>query len=195
MFDAFNEPYSRYDATDNLVFDLTWECWRDGGCPAPIEDDQIATAGQVTYDVQGMAAVVREIRHAGAPQPVLLGGLDYANDLSRWLDFAPDDDQLVASFHSYDFKDCADEECWDAVLAPIADRVPVLTGELGAEDPLDGYVTRYLDWADRHAIGSLFWVWADHPSDPMALVRDGTGAPTKYGVLARRYLRSAAAES
>ncbi len=195
MFDAFNEPYSRYDAADNLVFDLTWECWRDGGCTAPIEDDQTATAGQVTYAVQGVAAVVREIRHAGAPQPVLLGGLDYANDLSHWLDFAPDDDQLVAAFHSYDFKKCNTERCWDAVLAPIADRVPVLTGELGAEDPLDGYVTRYLDWADRHDIGSLFWVWADHPSDPMALVRDGTGDPTEYGVLARRYLRSAAARS
>ena len=109
-----------------------------------------------------MAAVVREIRDAGATQPVLLGGLDYANDLSHWLDFAPDDDQLVASFHSYDFKDCADEKCWDAVLAPIADRVPVLTGELGAEDPLDGYVTRYLAWADR-------------PRDRLALL--GLGRP------------------
>lgn len=195
MFDAFNEPYSRYDAVDNLVFDLTWACWRDGGCSAPIEDDQTATAGQVTYTVQGTAAVVEAIRDAGAPQPVLLGGLDYANDLSHWLDFAPDDDQLVASFHSYDFKECDDEKCWDDVLAPIADRVPVLTGELGATEPTDGYVTRYLAWADRHEIGSLFWVWADHPNDPMALVRNGVGVPTEYGLLARRYLRSEASTS
>jgi endoglucanase len=194
MFDAFNEPYSRYDATGTLVFDLTWECWRDGGCPAPVEDDQTATGGQMTYPVQGVAAVVAEIRDAGAPQPILLGGLDYANDLSHWLDFAPDDDQLVASFHSYDFKDCNDAKCWDEVLAPIADRVPVLTGELGANDPTDGYVARYLAWADAHEIGSLFWVWADHPTDPMALVRDQTGTPTKYGALARRYLRAAAAD-
>ena len=195
MFDAFNEPYSRYDATDSLVFDLTWECWRDGGCQAPVEDDQTATDGQMTYPVQGVAAVVAEIRDAGAPQPVLLGGLDYANDLSHWLDFAPNDDQLVASFHSYDFKDCSNATCWNEVLAPIADRVPVLTGELGAEDPTDGYVADYLAWADEHEIGSLFWVWADHPTDPMALVRDQTGDPTKYGALARRYLRAAAASS
>ncbi|KQW42534.1 hypothetical protein ASC77_22930 [Nocardioides sp. Root1257] len=195
MFDAFNEPYSRYDALDNLVFDLTWECWRDGGCAAPVEDDQTATNGLTTYTVQGMASVVREIRDAGAHQPVLLGGLDYANDLSGWLDHAPDDDQLVASFHSYDFKKCASEKCWDSVLAPIADQVPVLTGELGADDPLDGYVTRYLAWADKHGIGSLFWVWADHPTDPMALVKDVTGTPSDYGVLARRYLRSHADDS
>lgn len=195
MFDAFNEPYSRYDAVDKLVFDLTWECWRDGGCEAPIEDDRTATAGLVTYPVQGMSAVVREIRDAGASQPVLLGGLDYANDLSHWLDFAPDDDQLVAAFHSYDFKECATAACWDRVLAPIADRVPVLTGELGATDPAadpdDGYLATYLAWADDHEIGSLFWVWADHQTDPMSLVRERPGSPTAYGVLARQYLREA----
>ena len=197
MFDAFNEPYSRYNAVDKLVFDLTWACWRDGGCRAPVEDDRTVTDVSVTYPVQGMAAVVREIRDAGATQPVLLGGLDYANDLSRWLDFAPDDDQLVASFHSYDFKRCSTVACWDAELAPIADRVPVLTGELGAADPVadpdGGYVARYLAWAEKHEIGSLFWVWADHRTDPMSLVRDRPGAPTAYGVLARTHFREAAA--
>ena len=41
MFDAFNEPYSRYNASSTrYLFDLTWKCWRDGGCQAPVEDDQ-----------------------------------------------------------------------------------------------------------------------------------------------------------
>lgn len=195
MFDAFNEPYSRYNATGSkLLFKLTWRCWRDGGCDAPVDDDGVATAGRVTYPVVGLAAVVDEIRAAGAAQPILLGGLDYANDLSHWLDFAPDDDQLVASVHSYDFKACADEKCWDRVLAPLTDRVPVLTGELGAADPRsdDGksFLTDYLAWADRHQVGTLFWVWADHPTDPMALVKDSSGTPTAYGAMARRYLRA-----
>ncbi len=187
MFDAFNEPYSRYDATDDLVFDLTWSCWRDGGCTAPVEDDRTATNGERTYPVQGMAAVVEEIRAAGAQQPVLLGGLDYANDLSRWREFAPDDDQLVAAFHSYDFKACT-RTCWDEVLAPLADSVPVLTSELGAEDPLDGYVADYLDWADDHGVGALFWVWAAHEGDPMSLLVEQGGTPTPYGELARSWL-------
>ena len=188
LFDAFNEPYSRYRAggTD-LLFDLTWRCWRDGGCAAPIQDDQSATLGHDTFPVQGMAAVVGAIREAGARQPILLGGLDYANDLSHWLEFAPDDDQLVAAFHSYDFKACG-EDCWDDVIGPLADSVPVLTSELGARRPDQGYVERYLDWADEHGIGALFWVWADHPADPMALVLDETGRPTAYGRLARDWL-------
>jgi endoglucanase len=188
MFDAFNEPYSRYGPTGELVFDLTWSCWRDGGCAAPAVDDRTATSGAVTYPVQGMAAVVGAIRDAGAEQPILLGGLDYANDLSQWLEYAPDDDQLVASFHSYDFKPCSTRECWDSVIGPLADSVPVITSELGATDPLGGYVSDYLDWADDHGIGALLWVWADNPSDPMALVTDESGVPTAYGQLARSWL-------
>ncbi len=190
MFDAFNEPYSRYDAADRLVFDLTWECWRDGGCAAPAEDDRTATTGRTTYAAQGMQAVVDAIRGAGAEQPVLLGGLDYANDLSRWAEFRPDDDQLVAAFHAYDFKECATRECWDEVLAPLASSVPVLTSELGATDPLDGWVAGYLDWADQHGIGALFWVWADHAGDPMSLGRGLSGEPTAWGRLARAWMRA-----
>jgi endoglucanase len=189
MFDAFNEPYSRYNASGSrLLFDLTWKCWRDGGCEAPVEDDQTSSLGRVTYPVQGMAAIVSTIRTAGADQPVLLGGLDYANDLSHWLEFAPGDDQLVAAFHSYDFKECATKECWDGVVGKLADSVPVLTSELGADKPQHGYVGRYLEWADAHNLGALFWVWADHPGDPMALVSDERGRPTAYGTDARNWL-------
>lgn len=188
LFDAFNEPYSRYDATDDLVFDLTWDCWRDGGCEAPAVDDQTTPDPQDTYPVEGMAAVVAAIRDSGAPQPILLGGLDYANDLSEWGAYAPDDDQLVAAFHGYDFKTCSTRECWDSVLAPLAERVPVLTAELGATDPLDGYVADYLDWADGHGIGALFWVWAAHADDPMSLLVEQGGTPTEYGARARTWL-------
>lgn len=190
MFDAFNEPYSRYNASGSTyLFDLTWKCWRDGGCQAPVEDDQTATLGRVTYTVEGMATVVGAIRNAGADQPILLGGLDYANDLSHWLEFAPDDDQLIAAFHSYDFKACASETCWNAVLAPLADQVPLLTSELGSSHPANGYVKNYLAWSDQHNLGALFWVWADHPADPMALVTDERGHPTPYGLQARTWLR------
>lgn len=189
LFDAFNEPYSRWNASSTrYLFDLTWQCWRDGGCRAPIEDDQSATVARVTYVVQGMDAMVSAIRNAGATQPILLGGLDYSNDLTHWQEFAPDDDQLIAAFHSYDFKECGTKACWNDVVGRLADSVPVLTSELGAEDPLDGYVEDYLAWADEHNLGALFWVWADHPADPMALVADEKGRPTTYGRLARDWM-------
>ncbi|MFA6297626.1 MAG: cellulase family glycosylhydrolase [Nocardioides sp.] len=187
MFDAFSAPYSRRDHAGRPVFDLTWPCWRDGGCRPPAEDAHTATRGLVTYAAQGMDRVVRAIRGAGAEQPILLGGLDQANDLRRWLEFAPDDDQLVASFHSYDDRACATRACWDAVVAPLAGSVPVVTTELGARRPLDGYVATYLDWADSQGLGSLFWVWGDG-TDVLSLRASAQAAPTAYGELARAYL-------
>lgn len=190
MFDAFNEPYSRYNSQGTaLLLDLSWKCWRDGGCQAPVEDDQMVSAGRVTFQAQGMDSVVQSIRGTGAKQPILLGGLDYANDLSHWLEFAPDDDQLIAAFHSYDFKDCSTRDCWDTVLAGLADSVPVLTSELGSSQLANGYVEDYLAWADEHHLGALFWVWADHPHDPMSLVSDEAGTPTRYGKIAQAWMR------
>lgn len=187
MFDAFSEPSSRRYPGQRPVFALTWPCWRDGGCRPPVEDASTATRGLVTFVAQGMDRVVATIRGAGAEQPILLGGLDRAGDLRHWLEFAPDDDQLVASFHSYDDRACATRACWDAVLAPLAGSVPVVTTELGARQPLDGYVATFLDWADAHGVGSLFWVWGDG-TDPLSLRASGQAAPTPYGELARAYL-------
>ncbi|NRQ48282.1 glycoside hydrolase family 5 protein [Aeromicrobium stalagmiti] len=189
MFDAFNEPYSRYDeVTASYAFELDWTCWRDGGCAAPVEDDKSELTGR-TYPVQGMAAVVSAIRGEDAEQPIMLAGLDYANDLSQWLDHRPDDDQLVASFHNYNFQRCKDEACWAAEIAPVADEVPLLTGEIGQDDPGLPHLADYMAWADERGIGYLAWVWWDHADDPMALITGPAGEPTTpYGSTFRSHL-------
>lgn len=189
LFDAFGAPSSRRDARGRPVLDLTWRCWRDGGCQVPVEDDRTEVRQDgATYDAQGMADVVATIRRTGAAQPILLSGLARGNDLERWAEMAPDDDQLVAALHADDRGACG-PRCWDRVVAPLADRFPVLTTELGATDPLDGWVAGYLRWADGHGIGSLLRVWAERPGDPEALVSDLTGRPTPWGELARAWLR------
>lgn len=194
MFDAFNEPYSRWDeVTGAYAFQLDWTCWRDGGCAAPAEDDKSEVTGR-TYPVQGMAAVVAAIRGEGAKQPIMLGGLDYANDLSQWLEHRPDDDQLVASFHNYNFQRCNDEACWDAEIAPVAAEVPVLTGEVGQDDPALPHLADYMAWADARQIGYLAWVWWDHADDPMALITGPAGTPTSpLGTTFRSHLLALAA--
>jgi hypothetical protein len=189
LFEAFGSPTSRQDARGRPVLDLTWRCWRDGGCAVPVEDDRTEVDQDgATYDAQGMADVVATIRRAGAEQPILLSGLEAGNDLERWAELAPTDDQLVAAFHVDDRAACG-ERCWDRVVAPLADRFPVLTTDVHATDPLDGWVADYLRWADAHGIGSLLGVWAEHPGDPQALVSDLAGRPTAWGELARAWLR------
>ena len=69
------------------------------GCQAPAEDDTPPRWAGSPYGAGHGVGRDRDPGGAGAEQPVLLGGLDYANDLSHWLEFAPDDDQLVAAVH------------------------------------------------------------------------------------------------
>ncbi len=184
MFDAFNEPYGRWDENGELVFDLDWGCWRDGGCLAPVENDDTDPLSGEAYEVAGMSQVVQAIRTAGAQQPILVAGLDYANDLREWLEHRPDDDDLVAAFHSYESQRCADTSCWNSEIGPIADQVPVVVGEFGVTtgnaDSNAAYLTSLMDWADDTGVGYLIWAWwvdEDPSPDAYALLSNVDGTP------------------
>ena len=130
VFDAFNEPYSPA-GNGNSTLAVSWSCWLDGGCLVPVanQDDPIDDAD--TYTAVGMQAMVDAIRATGSTQPILLGGLSYANDLSGWLAHEPvdPDHQLAASFHGYYGEACDTTSCWQSTIASVAVHVPVVTGE------------------------------------------------------------------
>jgi endoglucanase len=157
IFDVFNEPYSRYGDM-GLVFDLTWACWRNGGCNAPRAHILQPLDGQ-TYPTIGMQAMVDAIRSTGATQPIILSGRDFGNDLGGWLANRPADGQLIAGFHNYSHQICHTQACWDATIAPIAAQVPVVSGEFGANDCSTAHVKAFMDWADQRDIGYLIWAW------------------------------------
>lgn len=169
IFDLFNEPYSIWDSGSNSYsFQLTWGCWENGGCQAPLvdEDQQAITGpGAGTYTVVGMSAMVTAVRNAGAAQPIMLGGLNYSNDLSGWLTHKPSDSQLIASWHNYPGQLSCDlptlEACWTAATSAVAASVPIITGEFGETDGKSTYLTKYMNWADSNGIGYLPWAWWD----------------------------------
>ena len=173
VFDLFNEPH-----------DVSWSCWRDGG-----------DCG-IGYQVAGMQTLVSTVRATGATNPVLVGGLAYANDLSSWLAYRPSDPtgNLLASWHSYNFNACASSSCWDGQIAPVAAAVPLVAGEVGENDCAHGYLDSLLPWLDGHGAGYLGWGWDtfDCSSFP-ALISDYSGTPTNFGVGLRDHLTALAA--
>src|SRR2546421_635582 len=69
-----------------------WTCWRDGGtCPG------------VSFQVAGMQTLLNAVRATGATNVVALGGVGYANSLSRWVAYKPADplNNLMAAWHVY----------------------------------------------------------------------------------------------
>ncbi|MBX9471529.1 cellulase family glycosylhydrolase [Microcella sp.] len=164
VFDVFNEPHSRYDADrEQWAFTLDWQCWATGGCSPPIENDQAFPLTGETYAAVGMVELVDAVRQSRATQPIILGGLGYANDLRGWLDAAPVDDQLIAGLHSYRGNRCADENCWNAEVLPLAARVPVVMAEFGQSDGGDDHVRRAFTWANANLSGALAWAWWSIP--------------------------------
>ena len=78
IFDIFNEPYpDRAPGANN-----PWGCLKDGGWCAGIG-----------YQVAGMQSLVDAIRNKGVNNVIMVSGLAYSNDLSKWLDYVPSDPQ------------------------------------------------------------------------------------------------------
>jgi hypothetical protein len=158
LFDVFNEPYSRVEDDGTVIFDLTWSCWRNGGCQAPNANDQQPFDGN-RYVALGHQQLVDAIRGTGAKQPIIVAGRDYGNDLGEWLANKPADDQLVADFHNYKSQVCHTVACWDSVIAPVAAQVPVVSTEFGQSDCQDDHLNAFMNWADGKGIGYLAWAW------------------------------------
>jgi endoglucanase len=169
IFDLYNEPYP----DNNQDTTAAWTCWRDGGsCPS------------VSFPVAGMQSLVTSVRSTGATNVILLGGVQYANALSQWLTYEPNDplSNLAASTHIYHGQVCSSVSCFNSTLAPVAAKVPLITGELGESDCAETFVDSYFAWADPLGVSYLGWSWnVQDCSGFPALITDYSGTPTAFG--------------
>jgi hypothetical protein len=176
VFDLFNEPH-----------DITWSCWRDGCTTAE------------GWKAVGMQTLVNTVRNAGATtQPLILAGNHWSSDLSQWLTYKPVDKYkgLVAGFHVYDYTGCATRACWDSTIAPVAAKVPVVTGEVGEWDCTGAFLDQYLPWADGAGVSYLGWSWLVNAEDcKTPLVSDYAGTPTAFGLSLKNHLAGLAGGS
>ncbi len=185
IFDLFNEPYIS-----------SWPCWLEG-CTTSYED----AGSDVSFQTAGMQSLVDAVRGTGASNVIMLGGLQWASDESGWLKYEPSDPahQLAVSFHTYNFSGCNEASCWNSTIAPLAGKVPVITGELGESGCTDTYIDQYMPWADAHGISYLGWTWnsTGPPSNwscsqGPALITNYEGTPTAFGSGLKEHLASLA---
>jgi hypothetical protein len=180
IFDLFNEPYASRATGDTTT---GWTCWRDGG-----------TCTGIGYQVAGMQSMVNAVRSTGASNVLMLGGEEYSNDLTGWLQYEPTDpdDNLVASWHSYNFNTCGSQSCWTPQVAPVIAKVPVVPGEIGENDCAGTYIDSLTSWLESESTGFLAWTWDDWSggcSSGPVLITDYTGTPTNYGAAYKAILQ------
>jgi hypothetical protein len=164
-------------------------CLLHGGSPCP------ATQGPTKprYRAAGMQQAVNIMRFAGYHGPIAISGVNYANDMSRWLPYEPHDSlhQLVAEAHVYGKNACSSTSCFDQTMAPVTQQVPVIFGEAGetydASSCGSSNISTFLHWADSHGVGYAAWTW-DAWGNCHALIRNYKGTPAHtYGAFLKGY--------
>lgn len=129
LFDVFNEPHG-----------MTWDVWRNGGEVAEkksageeeafLSEEEKAKI-KATRQSIGMQKLIDVIRETGAKNALVCGGLDYAYDVSGFMNgFALDDrggNGIILSTHIYPWK-----KGWAEKVLVAVDSYPILVGEVGA---------------------------------------------------------------
>ena len=180
VFDLYNEPFLYGSYMQNAGGDA-WACWLDG-CGL----NQYLTGGNpytlpYAWNAIGMQQLVTIVRGTGAKNPIMIGGLDWANDLSGWLAHMPKDPQnaIVASWHSYPGETCNSAACWTSAVAPVAAVVPVVTGEIGDHVcSATTFVEALVPWLDSQGISYVGWTWNTWGDCDNVLITTYAGAPT-----------------
>jgi aryl-phospho-beta-D-glucosidase BglC (GH1 family) len=167
LFDLYNEPH-----------DVTWEVWRNGG----VVEETDRKERKTTYRTPGMQALLNAVRATGARNIVIAGGLDWAYDLTGVLNgFALDDKSgngVMYASHIYPHK-----RDWELKVGAIADRHPVLIGEVGCESD-DEQGSPYVWGPD--VIGyiqkrKLSWTaWCFHTESSPRMLQDWNYTPSPY---------------
>jgi endoglucanase len=181
LFDLYNEPR-----------DVSWAVWKSGG----VVTERGKEGAETVYKTPGMQKLVEVIRGAGAKNVLVAGGLDWAYDLSGITGgYALSDPQgngIMYATHIYPWKG-AHAENWDPHVTIIADKYPILVGEVGCEpDPKQPapkvWAPEILAYINRH---NFHWTaWCFHPDASPRLLADWTYAPTPYW---GRYVKAALA--
>jgi endoglucanase len=170
VFDLYNEP----TLGDPSPSSDSWLCWLHG-CDTTATRPVQGVTTSVRYRAAGMQQLVDAVRSAGARQPILVAGLNYANDpCTRWaggivgsrctvlasLPTDPDH-QLGLSFHAYSWTSCRTSSCWSSIdRLTTAARIPLVTTEFGEDDCRDDFTRAYMRWADAARVSYLAWTWA-----------------------------------
>ncbi len=176
VFDLYNEPYLD---TSNAQTSDPWACWLNG---CTVTQGRGGVSGN--WQSAGMQTLLDAVRSTGATNVVMVGGLNFADDLTEWLTHVPNDPlhQVAAALHAYAGGPCAVSSCWTSVLQPIAADYPIVTGELGEYDCGHSFLDGYMTWADKTGVSYVPWTWNtwDCGSGP-SLISDYSGTATGFG--------------
>jgi endoglucanase len=187
LYDLYNEPH-----------DVSWDIWLNGGQITDRPNGRRAGPPK-TFEAVGMQKLLDTVRATGAMNVIVAGGLDWAYDMSGFLDGHelkdPTGNGVIYANHCYDNKRQS-VFTWIANMEKAAAKIPVIVSEFGGDSgpsrevPADNWLLHVMQALEDH---HWSWVaWDLHTSARPNLISDWNYTPSpRFGV----YVKQALAES
>ena len=180
LFDLYNEPYFYWTTSGENQWQCLWQgCtlteYVTGGQPYTVSTD---------WTTAGFDQLTTDIRSAGAPNVIMAGCVNWADDCSEWAasfsKWGSGDANTVVAWHTYPGEECDTASCWNSVIAPLSAAHPVIVGETGDSSAgPETYLPTFLPWADGHGLSYLAWTWnAWQDADDVLVTSMTAGSPT-----------------
>ncbi len=168
FYDLYNEPHG-----------ISWITWRDGGiCTGETK------ATVVTYRAVGMQRLYDVVRHTGADNIVIIGGISWAYDeFGVTHGYAIAGKNIVYDCHVYPWK-----SHWKHNFESAAKRVPLIFDEFGGTGKQLTFGRKVIAFAAAHHI--CWCSWSFHTQAGPVLIKNWHYQPSKFGALIKSALQS-----
>jgi hypothetical protein len=158
LFELYNEPH-----------DVPWDVWLKGG------------ASGDGFTVAGMQQLYDTVRSTGAENLVIIGGLQFAYDLSGVATHRVQGHNIVWATHPYN-QTGKQSSNWDAAFGALSATDPVMATEFGDSTGCGtSYDSELIAYADAHKISWTAWAWYVASCKFPSIIADWSGTPTAAG--------------
>ena len=165
LFELYNEPH-----------DVPWSVWLGGG---PSGDGFTVTGMQSLYDT---------VRASGAENLVLIGGLQFAFDLSGVNANRVQGHNIVYATHPYN-EPGKQPSNWDAAFGSLAATDPVMATEFGDTTSCStDYYSTLIPYLDSHHVSWSGWAWYVSGCSFPSMITDWSGTPSASGQIEKTAL-------
>lgn len=168
LFELYNEPH-----------DVPPEVWLSGG-----------KGGQADYAAAGMQQLHDAVRGVGAENLVIVGGLNWAFDLSHVKDFTVQGHNILYATHPYNNSAARQPANWSGGFGYLTKTAPVIVTEFGdgTGSCSAGWDKEVIAYADTHHASWTAWAWWTGDCKFPSLLTDWKGGTTKEGEVVKATL-------
>jgi hypothetical protein len=166
LFELYNEPYK-----------VSWNVWLNGGMTGAGCTNNGGSTPQ-NFMAVGMQTLYDTVRATGAQNPVIIGGLNWAYDLTGVRTNRVQGYNIIYNTHPYSFKcNPCSASSFDQNFGFLAATDPVIATEFGDNDCSAGFYQTLTQYAQTKGIHWTGWAYFVGGCGFPSLISDWNGTP------------------